>query len=213
MIVYCFWTGQNTMSIDRIACLSTIPYAQLITEADLPNYILPYAPFHRAYPYLSETHKADYLRTYFMHHYGGGYADIKAQPHNAHSEWTKAFQQLYMNSDIWAIGYAEASSDCIAHPQYRKHYRSMIGNCAYVFRPHTPLTEQWYNQMHFFLDSVLRILERNPSRSPQDCAERKSGYPIEWNQMLGRVFHPLVHYFRKHIRTNLPAPLFHVRYR
>ena len=40
---------------------------KLVTKCNLGNYILRHAPLHPAYQYLSETHKADYLRTYFMH--------------------------------------------------------------------------------------------------------------------------------------------------
>ena len=43
----------------------------------LDKYILQEHPLHQSFNYLSETHKADYLRTYFMRFHGGGYSDIK----------------------------------------------------------------------------------------------------------------------------------------
>ena len=211
--VFCFWTGTNPMSENRKACLRTIPYCRFVTKDNLSDFILPSVPLHESYSYLSETHKADYLRTYFMHHYGGGYSDIKEYSPDSIYEWRNAFNRLYSDLNIWAIGYGEESPGSIAHPDYQQHYRSMIGNGAYVCRPNTPLTREWYNQMITFLDSVLSSLRKNPSNGPQDCAEKGTGYPIEWNQMLGRIFHPLVYKYRDHIRTEGPRPVFEKPYR
>jgi hypothetical protein len=82
--IYCFWTGDNEMSqnrLDGLHNLQTVSECEviLVTPQNLNQYILPDAPLHPGYKYLSETHKADYLRTYFMHFYGGGYSDIKKQ--------------------------------------------------------------------------------------------------------------------------------------
>uniref|UniRef100_A0A6C0I4I0 Uncharacterized protein n=1 Tax=viral metagenome TaxID=1070528 RepID=A0A6C0I4I0_9ZZZZ len=81
-IIYCFWTGDNKMSNARIECLNNLRTVSecnvlLITKDNLSNYILNDVPLHPSFNYLSETHKADYLRTYFMNFYGGGYSDIK----------------------------------------------------------------------------------------------------------------------------------------
>ena len=54
----------------------------LITPNNLNDYIVKDDPLPEAYNYLSLVHKADYLRTYFMYHYGGGYADIKRYQHS-----------------------------------------------------------------------------------------------------------------------------------
>ena len=70
------------MSDKRKKCLDSIKQnigvkVILITPNNLDKYILKDYPLHKSYKYLSEVHKSDYLRTYFMHHYGGGYTDIK----------------------------------------------------------------------------------------------------------------------------------------
>ena len=75
--VYCFWTGKNKMSQQRKDCLQNLQTTTdamviLITPYNLPDYILPQYPLHEAYSYLSETHKADYFRSYDMNFYGGG---------------------------------------------------------------------------------------------------------------------------------------------
>jgi hypothetical protein len=53
------------------------PEVKVITPTLLPYFVLPDHPLHPAYKFLSAAHKADYLRCYLMHFYGGGYSDIK----------------------------------------------------------------------------------------------------------------------------------------
>ena len=54
----------------------------LVTPYNLNDYILPDHPLH-------ESHKADYLRTYFMH-FHGGYCDIK----DPGADWNNTFNPL-----------------------------------------------------------------------------------------------------------------------
>lgn len=61
----------------------------LVTPDNLNDYILPDHPLHESYKYLSFTHKADYLRTYFMH-FHGGYCDIK----DPGADWNNTFNPL-----------------------------------------------------------------------------------------------------------------------
>jgi len=61
--IYCFWTGPNAMSDNRLRCLKQFKETcgfpvQLVTPRNLHKFIIPSAPLHAAYPYLSETHKA-----------------------------------------------------------------------------------------------------------------------------------------------------------
>ena len=64
---------QDCKTIDKVSQCNVI----LITPEKLNKYILNEHPLHPSYYYLSEVHKSDYLRTYFMRFYGGGYSDIK----------------------------------------------------------------------------------------------------------------------------------------
>ena len=73
-LVFCAWTGRNAMSADRAAALHSIMLnigcpVVLLTPDTLANWVLPEHPLHPAYPYLSQTHKADYLRVYKMYHH------------------------------------------------------------------------------------------------------------------------------------------------
>lgn len=200
--IFCFWTGNNPMTENRRRCLESIENCCLITLNNLDTYILQSYPLHEAYKYLSETHKCDYLRTYFMHFYGGGYSDIKQQT----GSWCDSFEELLKKNDFFACGYKEIEGG-VAAKEFEKHWDQLIGNGAYIFRPNTEFTKKWYDQMIHFLDNKLPLLRENPSSSIRDCHEI-SNYPIEWNEMLGRIFHPICYEYRDKVIRSLPAPLF-----
>jgi len=175
----------------------------LITKETLSDYILHDHPLHPAYEYLSETHKSDYLRTYFMNFYGGGYSDVKQTT----GSWTTAFEQL-ANSNAWICGYPEIDGG-VAYVPVISFWRELIGNGAYICKPRTPLTEEWYAAMLALLDTKLEELRKHPSSFPQDCAERGTGYPIEWNEMLGRIFHRICYKYKDSLLNTLPISIFH----
>jgi hypothetical protein len=85
--------GLENMSANRKKCLDSIYQHAgvdivLITEDNLNHWLVE--PLHPAFEYLSLTHKADYLRSYLMHFYGGAYTDIKFNDFN----WLKYFDDL-----------------------------------------------------------------------------------------------------------------------
>ena len=196
-VIYCFWTGDNTMSENRAECLQSIinnsgVTVKLITPKELTNYIKSDSPLHPAYQYLSAVHKADYLRCYFMHHYGGGYCDIKMIFHS----WNEAFDKLN-SSKAYFIGYPEigwygAAYQNIYNQQLaydlKTHWRLLAGNCAYIFRPHTPFTEEWFQELNNRLDFYHSSLLEHPATDPWG---KENGYPIPWANILGNIFHPL----------------------
>jgi hypothetical protein len=172
----------------------------LVTKGNLAGYILPDHPLHPAYQYLSETHKADYLRTYFMHFHGGGYSDIK----KASGSWIESFTQMN-TTDAWMCGYKEIEGGVAYAPNADK-WRVMVGNGAYICKPQTELTAKWYSEMLALLDSKLDALRLHPSSFPQDCSE-VSPYPIGWNEMLGRIFHRVSYEYSDKIINILPMPV------
>lgn len=208
-IIYCFWTGSNEMSHNRKLCLEQLRNTTeceviLVTMDNLQEYILPDNPLHPSYEFLSETHKADYLRTYFMHFYGGGYSDIKYTG----GSWKKAFDDLNSDDNYWICGYPEINGGVAWQGG---NYKDLIGNCSYISKRNTPLTNEWYNEMIELLDAKLPELRIHPSKHPQDCKER-SNYPIEWNEMLGRIFHKVATKYKNHLLNTLPMSIF-INYR
>jgi mannosyltransferase OCH1-like enzyme len=81
--IYCVWVGENTaMNENRINGLESIRKNSgvevvLVNNDNLNSFVKEGHPIHEGFKYLSDVHKSDYLRCYLMHHYGGGYSDIK----------------------------------------------------------------------------------------------------------------------------------------
>jgi len=203
-VIYTFWTGENEMSQNRKEALSgLIQKSEIPVVLITPKNINYYTdkPIHEAYNYLSETHKADYLRTHFMHFHGGGYSDIKKTT----GSWLDSFENL-QKSDKWICGYKEIKGGVAYGPLHDK-WDSLIGNGAYICKPNTPLTNVWYNEMISLLDKKLDRLKSNPAKHPQDQGA-ESGYPIEWNEMLGRIFHKVSYDYKDYILRTLPISVF-----
>ena len=207
--IYVFWTGTNPITDNRNACLQNLEIISeakviLVTPDNLNEFILPSEPLHPAYQYLSETHRADYLRTYFMNFHGGGYSDIKKTTNS----WINSFNELY-NSDKWINGYKEINGG-VAYVPIIDKWEELVGNGAYICKPQTPLTKEWYNEMILLLDEKLEKLKLYPSTFPQDCAEVSNGkYPIEWNEMLGRIFHKICYKYKDKLLNTLPISVFY----
>jgi len=49
----------------------------LITSKNFPSFIKQTHPIHKSFELLFGNHKSDYVRAYLLHHYAGGYHDIK----------------------------------------------------------------------------------------------------------------------------------------
>jgi FkbM family methyltransferase len=200
--IYCFWTGSNPMSDARKECLDDMAKVtdcniNLITPEHRSIFELQSHPFHPAFEYLSETHKADFLRSYFMHFYGGGYSDIKKQS----GSWRKSFDE---NAII--CGYPEIEGG-VAVSELSHMWSQLIGNGAYIVRPNTFLTKIWYARMIQILDTKLDELRLHPAKFPQDRKELGNGYPIEWNEMLGRIFHKVCSEHIEVLHRSLPIIL------
>jgi hypothetical protein len=150
-----------------------------------------------------------------MHHYGGGWADIK----HTSADWRPHFDRL-RRSDALALGYQEIP-DGIPHikgplgDELRANYSGNIGLCAFIFKRDNETTAAWLKSLHETLDSLHDKLKNNPATHPQDCTEmalphgRKSTYPVSWSGILGDIFHPLMYKNRKKILQGHINPLFY----
>lgn len=220
-IVFCLWTGSELMSQNRLQALWSLfkntgrPVA-LVTQNTLAEWVLPYAPLHPAYQYLSSTHKSDYLRCYLMHHYGGGYSDIKF----TETRWESFFVQLEHSQEALALGYTELAEGIphLTGPQgdlIRQAHQEIIGLCAFIFKPNTDLTLTWYKRLHELLDQKLQLLEAQPGKFSLDQQGlilpngQASLYPLRWAEILGEILHPLFYENRNKLIKAPIAPKFH----
>lgn len=192
--VYVFWTGNNPMTPNRIKAFESITKnigvpVNLVTPDNLNKFILPDYPLHEGYKYLSTNHKSDYLRCYFLHHFGGGYCDIKF----IGKSWVKVFDKLDDNPIFLGAGYTEIGKRGVAKVDgnigldIRKLWHLLLGNGCIIFRPRTPFTTEWYTELHKRMDNYYEELSKNPG----NIFGTNSGYPIPWTNLMGDIFHPL----------------------
>lgn len=150
-----------------------------------------------------------------MHYYGGGYSDIKLTS----GSWHGAFKAIE-DDNILMCGYPEFSHYQIAHPEYVAYWNLLIGCGGFICKPRTKLTAEWYNRTKEIVISKTDLLKQFPATHPQECSEGngidgiqphgvKSNYPIEWNEILGRILHPLVFQYRYYISRTVPQPIIH----
>lgn len=214
-VIYIFWTGDNEITPNRLRGIKSLEACcdvevKLITPQNLHEYIKDEEPLPEAFRYLSAVHKADFLRCYFMNFYGGGYADIKTY----RKSWKKAFETLE-RSDAYAIGYREVGFDGVANvgitnvclkQDLKNYWRLLIGNGAYIFRPQTAFTREWYQEVKKRLEQYTELLKEHPATDPYGSNE---DYPIPWANILGEIFHPLcLKYHDKLLVDNSLKPSF-----
>ncbi|SIT97387.1 hypothetical protein SAMN05660493_02104 [Epilithonimonas bovis DSM 19482] len=215
-VIYCFWTGDNPLTENRKKGIQALEKnagvpVKLITPENLPQYIKPGFPLHKGYELLSLTMRSDYLRCYFMHHHGGGYADIKPFSHS----WKPAFQKLNDKNDRYIIGYPEllygglapvahrfldgknynnyelmALAERKIHNDLAKHTPLLIGNCAFICKPYTPITTEWYNEVNKRMDELYEYYNKDNSEGMVK--------PIPYFYLV-QIFHPLILKYHKHI--------------
>ena len=235
-VIYIFWTGSNEIPQVRKDSINSIKEKSgaevvLVGESNIYEYIHP-GKIHEAYPLLNLAHRADYLRCYFMHHFGGGYCDIKS----ISGSWTPYFDLLRQDHNLLGVGYKEANrhgvanicqsqailDGCKAHTDVsaflkwrlmQLRYRKLIGNGAFIFKPRSDITNLWWRELNHRLDFILPRLIKNPAQHPKERPNHVydgivSQYPVPWTWILGDILHPLSYKFRKKLLRVLPPPNF-----
>tara|TARA_R110000824_G_scaffold59520_1_gene159812 strand:+ start:491 stop:1237 length:747 start_codon:yes stop_codon:yes gene_type:complete len=236
--IWMFWTGDNEMSDNRKRAYDAFCQknddcsVRLVCKDEVESL----ENIHEGYEYLSPIQKGDYLKAYYMHHFGGGYADVK----DTSVSWLPFLQRIIDNEESLAIGYAEASvhgvarlENCRLDPnksvfcrdftldeqgnwssfQIRENWRKLIGNGGFVFRPNTALTLDWWNGLTEKMDGYLPELKEHPAQWARDAhgcvipeTGEKSKYPITWAVICGNILHPLALKYHEQIDQDLPHP-------
>lgn len=233
--IYIFWTGSNAIPKVRLKSIEAMKansqsHVILVNNDNLHQYVAV-DDIHPAYQYLNLAHRADYLRCYFMHYYGGGYCDIK----QINDSWRSSFELLNSRDDLLCIGYQEVnrwgvaniykSAEQLNFASYKKfvskimyrfyqlNYKSLIGNGAFIFKPNSSLTQEWWDTLNTRLDHLLPALKLNPAKHAKERGGHKydgivSSYPVPWTYILGDILHPLSFKYRSVISKSLPFPKF-----
>ncbi|GAB3578069.1 hypothetical protein GCM10027579_01090 [Calidifontibacter terrae] len=133
-----------------------------------------------------------------MHHYGGGYSDIKRPL----ADWSPAFARIEDEGDVWMVGYQEPSSkDCarIESPlgkELRRRSGVLAGNGAFICRPGTLLTAEWTAEQERRMSYYEPLLRQHPA---QDAYGTNKDYPVPWTMLQAQVLQPLQFKYRRHL--------------
>lgn len=211
--IYMLWLGDEPMNAERQQAFARLPGATLITKHNIHDFILHDHPLHPAYPYLSTVHKSDYLRCYLMHHYGGGYSDVKHRP----IHWPAAFDAMATHGDIMMMGLATSRGNTISGTEeWSAEMQDAIIKCIprlfcmgwFICRPYSPITTEWYEEINKRLDKFLPELIKCPATHTREAFHKNEGcalekpiwegrtafrsmYPISWNILLAQILYPL----------------------
>ena len=188
------------MSPQRAACLESMKKnirvpIEFLGWKDWAERILPEAPLHPGFRYLSCNHKADYLRCYFMHHFGGGYADIKH--YTSQNNWDVCFDIMNALPQIQVIGVPEIMGGS-SIGEYNNVWiiQKLLSNGWFICRSRSNFTSAWYARLMCQMDKYLPSLMRHPAIKPMS-REGQDGYPVPWAAMQGEIFHKTIMDFRK----------------
>lgn len=136
---------------------------EFVTPANIQDWVVEGYPIHPAYENLSLVHRSDYLRAYLMHHFGGGYCDLKEPNHS----WSHAFERALSDPDVWVTSYGEMT----AHAATRidgplgfdiaMYHQQLAGTGSMIVRSHTPFTGEWLREverlMTYFADQMAEF--------------------------------------------------------
>ena len=195
--VFCFWTGDNPMSDTRKRSLENMNKVleadiELITPDNLSKWEVPEFEIPDAYWDLSLNHRSDYLRWYFMYHYGGGYADIKEYTQS----WSGYFDRFDQNEYLMAVGTREnPDGSGVYEFDLRPYAGDFISTGWFIMRDHTILTEMMYIKANCILESFKDEIKKHPPTMFRDGFGRRtpdgtpSEYPIRWGKLGGSILH------------------------
>jgi hypothetical protein len=196
-VVYGFWTGNNPLTEQRIICLKQlVEYLNkqdvrfiLVTSNTLDSYIQRTGvKLHDGYKYLSAVHKSDYLRCYFMHFFGGGYADIK----QIAGDWRGAFDIIEQSEESYYCIGKRGGNGGNGSEYFKKNWYKMISQAYFIFKPNTPFTREWYSKLIEEMDKYLEDLKKYPATDNEPRHQiNNASYPIVWWGLLGDIFHPI----------------------
>lgn len=203
-VIYIFWTGHNEISEGRLKGINSLKELSgveviLITPDNLGKYILDDYPLHPAYQHLSLVHKSDYLRCYFMFHHGGGYADIKP----CLNSWKSLFEILNSSDNKWCIGEREKFVGGVPSIKgqigvdIKKYHNNLITNCAFIYKPNSPILREWINETHKRLDGLMPSLIK---KTEHQCG--LADYPVPWSFIMAQIMHPLILKYHEKVICN-----------
>ena len=198
-VVRLFWTTADPMPEARLMCIPdlenlTVPAIVLDPEG-IGLMEVNGHPFHPAYRFLTPVHKSDYLRSYFMNHHGGGYADLKHYTND--NNWDVAFDILERRPEVQMVCQSMATTKNFVpnDSKARADFERTPMCCHYACRPRSEFTDEWHRRIDAYMDSVADRLEafsKVNDMHRMNQYDMPPDYPIPYFHMHLAVFQPLV---------------------
>lgn len=201
--VFLFWTGDNPLSPARARSLEAIRAmnpdidVRLITPGNLHEIVLPEHPLHPSYEDLALIHRSDYLRCYVMNFHGGAYMDLKPPLH----PWGPVLD-AFDRTDAWFGGYrvpVRLMTPTMPDPRQERAMLRLsevrLGQCGYISRPRSPLTEEWWHELNRRMDQHADEL----ARVPGNARATNPGYPVGFGELLAQIVDPIQVKYRDHL--------------
>lgn len=194
-LIWTFWTGDNALTPARKAGLEAMralnPHTpvELVDPSRLDEFIVDGSPLHPGYKYLSLNHRSDYLRAYFLLHYGGAYSDIKTLKW----PWREAISRMAADPTKWVAGTALSDPKWAGNVpgrlgrHVRRYYEQVLSGGTLIARAGTPLLAEWVREIERVLDYALPALREAPGGTWGESP----AYPLEWMTLQGNIFQPL----------------------
>jgi len=220
--VFVCWFGGYNNYLVKMSENRARAFQSLVTNINVPvvfinhenykSFEVPGYPFHKAFLYLSATHKSDYMRVYMLYHYGGGYHDIKYRNTGWEQEWEK--DDWTLNENIWMYGRTELHPDWVGfkpgEPDIRKYHKSLITTMCIISKKKTPFLKELYEKVHQLFDEKLDKLVKYPGYESGYYGDRphdpvpENSYPFQWSETNAHIHHALMLKYKDHIKHGLP---------
>lgn len=225
-VIWCYWEGEEMsgnrkVSFEYLKKNIGVPLG-LISPSNLSLFIKENHPLPKSFNKLSIVHRSDYIRTYLMHHYGGGWHDIKATEVSYKEVW-----QEFANTDIWIVGKKESKKGAAKTTDQQglympNYYQDLISVPSWVARPNTLLSKSILECLERIISENANQLNKHPAKHPREkklivgnmikrgfdilkfiYQKRSLHYPLEWT-LFGSAFHPYILKYKKHVSYKLP---------
>jgi len=195
----------------------------LITSKNYSSFVKQTHPIHKSFDILSGVHKSDYMRVYLLHHYGGGYHDIKHREESWQDCWNDWIFDWLFDENIWIYGRRENNRWAIGYPPnaryIQNHYNKLVTMGWVICKPNTQFTETLLYEIEDILDQKYLELVAYPGynsagyyhENPFQMAE-ENNYPLRWLEIMGEISHPLMLEITDHIKYGLPDAIKKKRY-
>ena len=219
-VVFVCWFGGYKVDNQQMSKNRFGAFKSLVEKIGVPvilitsnnySFFIKSHPIHKSFDLLSGVHKSDYIRTYLLHNYGGGYHDIKHREESWHDCWG----DWLFDDNIWIYGRRENNRGAIGYPPNESHIRNKYNKLVtmgwVICKPNTNFTGNLLQKIEDILDQKYPELVAYPGynsegyyhENPFQMAE-ENNYPLRWLEILGEIYHPLMLEYTSHIKYGLP---------